>query len=719
MKKLSNEGRQLGAAPDATGAAPTGIPAENITVLCDVDNSDAAAQRLPNTKKYNDLSKICDSPSDFDAVIVSTSEHTHTVATYPALTAGKHVSSKKPLNRDVWEAGSIRRAGKTSCRFGARRLDRALELEGLERVAFLDEASGSDAILEQKTSRVLRRIGLGTASDDRELVTALMPFVIHREFLNTIPPLASVPQDYIVLSDTNNPSDSASAPSPELVYRNVPLPPLPVLAPVLAPFLAHLEHDTEVAFVDGHNVYGANRFERHEGTRLLRRAVGYLYDELAADGDDFDIISCEADGFLISRQRRKGRIPLEERMRQIIARMAGTSDDVQARNTTRARLATFFRYARTSVLAPATVAYEPRDDLSTLLLPREIYSDRTFEERLARLQRMHDPLSSLLSAISRRAPREQAILLNLMEHRLYDPVLERLADRLSLAGHRVRAFSDPAHLLHYVNKRSMSFYRLELLSLLKAINEHPAGGFSAGDEALGSVYRVLITTLQHALRDADVDPSYEICTFRRWGEFYFGVDGEIAGRENMAADVERAFESTPYMAIQCHGRPRRSPRTVALFDRRPSPTGSEIVLPLIPTVTLETQLSEDMLSTAIEEPGRKLRAIEKRLAGEHVPNVDIVFIADWILNACDATRGIPRLVNLLGATDGDIRDLARYYASYVSRKGRLQYRIRRERRAIHGFERRLREMIQATKLHEGDTRASPPSPPVESALPVA
>ncbi len=89
---------------------PKGIPAENITVLCDVnqDAVDAAALKYPNAKKYNDFRKVFDSPNDFDAVIISTCEHTHTVATYLALTHGKHVYCEKPLTHDIWEARFIR-----------------------------------------------------------------------------------------------------------------------------------------------------------------------------------------------------------------------------------------------------------------------------------------------------------------------------------------------------------------------------------------------------------------------------------------------------------------------------------------------------------------------------------------------------------------------------------------------------------------------------------
>ncbi|MPZ18317.1 MAG: gfo/Idh/MocA family oxidoreductase [Luteitalea sp.] len=85
-------------------------PDENVIVLCDVDQSalDAAALRFPRARRYNDLRRVFDRPNDFDAVVVSTTEHTHVFATYLALTHGKHVYCEKPLTHDVWEARLIR-----------------------------------------------------------------------------------------------------------------------------------------------------------------------------------------------------------------------------------------------------------------------------------------------------------------------------------------------------------------------------------------------------------------------------------------------------------------------------------------------------------------------------------------------------------------------------------------------------------------------------------
>jgi predicted dehydrogenase len=103
-------GRRSQGGAQPAPSVPTGIPAENITVLCDVNQLavDAAAQRFPNAKKYNDFRKVFDHPNDFDAVMVSTCEHTHALATYLALTHGKHVYCEKPLTHHISEARLIR-----------------------------------------------------------------------------------------------------------------------------------------------------------------------------------------------------------------------------------------------------------------------------------------------------------------------------------------------------------------------------------------------------------------------------------------------------------------------------------------------------------------------------------------------------------------------------------------------------------------------------------
>ena len=88
------------------------VSSENIVALCDVNarNVDAAAAKHPNAKKFSDFRKVFDRPQEFDAVVVSTCEHTHAFATMLALQHGKHVYCEKPLTHNIWEARKIREA---------------------------------------------------------------------------------------------------------------------------------------------------------------------------------------------------------------------------------------------------------------------------------------------------------------------------------------------------------------------------------------------------------------------------------------------------------------------------------------------------------------------------------------------------------------------------------------------------------------------------------
>jgi predicted dehydrogenase len=94
------------------GSNMRNVASENIVALCDVNeaNLDRAAKRHPKAKRFVDFRKLFDHPDLFDAVVVSTCEHTHAFATLPALQLGKHVYCEKPLTHNVWEARIIRAA---------------------------------------------------------------------------------------------------------------------------------------------------------------------------------------------------------------------------------------------------------------------------------------------------------------------------------------------------------------------------------------------------------------------------------------------------------------------------------------------------------------------------------------------------------------------------------------------------------------------------------
>lgn len=92
------------------------VSSENIVALCDVNerNLDAAANKFPDARKYIDFRKLYDDAKDIDAVVVSCAEHTHALATLPALKLGKHVYCEKPLSHSVWEARVITEAAKAA-----------------------------------------------------------------------------------------------------------------------------------------------------------------------------------------------------------------------------------------------------------------------------------------------------------------------------------------------------------------------------------------------------------------------------------------------------------------------------------------------------------------------------------------------------------------------------------------------------------------------------
>ena len=88
-------------------------PRENIVALCDVNAADldrAAREASAGPQVHATSASSTTTPNEFDAVVVSTCEHTHAFATLPALQLGKHVYCEKPLTHNVWEARVIREA---------------------------------------------------------------------------------------------------------------------------------------------------------------------------------------------------------------------------------------------------------------------------------------------------------------------------------------------------------------------------------------------------------------------------------------------------------------------------------------------------------------------------------------------------------------------------------------------------------------------------------
>ncbi len=94
------------------GGGNTGaMGGENVVALCDVDQRRAAGnfKRFSKAKQFADFRKMFDQMhKEIDAVVVSTPDHTHTVACVTAMNLGKHCYCEKPLTRTAREARIVR-----------------------------------------------------------------------------------------------------------------------------------------------------------------------------------------------------------------------------------------------------------------------------------------------------------------------------------------------------------------------------------------------------------------------------------------------------------------------------------------------------------------------------------------------------------------------------------------------------------------------------------
>jgi len=85
----------------------------NIGYLCDVDDRRAATsvKNFPQAKYYKDWRELFEKESkNFDAVSISTPDHTHAVVAMGAMQLGKHVYVQKPMTHDIYEARMLTEA---------------------------------------------------------------------------------------------------------------------------------------------------------------------------------------------------------------------------------------------------------------------------------------------------------------------------------------------------------------------------------------------------------------------------------------------------------------------------------------------------------------------------------------------------------------------------------------------------------------------------------
>ena len=145
------------------GAHYGAASSENIVALCDVNERtlEKAARRCPKAQKYVDWRKCVDQKG-LDAVICSTTDHTHAFVANWALNRDLHVYCEKPLGNSVEEcrvvrASYLKRKDKVATQVGTQRH----QIENFNRVRelVLDGAIGELSAAHAWGNRQIRRKG--------------------------------------------------------------------------------------------------------------------------------------------------------------------------------------------------------------------------------------------------------------------------------------------------------------------------------------------------------------------------------------------------------------------------------------------------------------------------------------------------------------------------------------------------------------------------------
>jgi predicted dehydrogenase len=121
-----------------------------LVAICDIDDRplDAKGKAFPKAKKYHDFRKMLEEmDKQIDAVVVSTPDHTHALASVMAMKMRKHVYCQKPLTHTVYEARVMRETAakmKVATQMG----NQGTAADGLRRAAELVQAGAIGQVKE-------------------------------------------------------------------------------------------------------------------------------------------------------------------------------------------------------------------------------------------------------------------------------------------------------------------------------------------------------------------------------------------------------------------------------------------------------------------------------------------------------------------------------------------------------------------------------------------
>jgi len=103
----------IGVGGRATGHIKYHAERDNLVAFCDVDDARASGmyELYPSVPRFRDFRVMLDKMGkEIDAVVISTPDHTHFVATMACMERGIHVMTEKPLVHNIWQARTLVKA---------------------------------------------------------------------------------------------------------------------------------------------------------------------------------------------------------------------------------------------------------------------------------------------------------------------------------------------------------------------------------------------------------------------------------------------------------------------------------------------------------------------------------------------------------------------------------------------------------------------------------
>lgn len=520
--------------------------------------------------------------------------------------------------------------------------------------------------LHSKTASALAILGIKLdrkIENDAMLISQMMPYVLDHGSMNPLPG-----HSYLPKIDRNE---------DDLEYDNRILESIPVYSSVMAKLILSGRKDYEALWVDGENIYSANRVSQLEGNRVIRKSISDIQSQIP----ESLIFRFDGDGFFVARKKSK-KAKLFADVYGAIERLDGDQIRLQA-------VASLYKIAEDLIaLRPARLHLKSSTD--SLLTERFSYKGDLIEKRIIRLINHHPELSRALELIKGKKPAEQDTLLTIIEGSVFDPILQTIAERVSDKENRkVEVFRDAYDYSEHLAGREVHLVKFDFTSVLKSLNDDFKGGYFAGNAYLEEMYSQIIGKIIKSFFE-NGQGEHPQGSFRRWGDLYVEFDAGI-NPEKIKEEFTTFFVANRYLKVKKTDNGHQS--FVGEFCLDPGEDEGDLIIPLLPVVAITENLRFEAthvdekdrsaaqnrnlsrLGTALGRLEEKAQAgktsvIEERLQDPRCNRHDVLFICNHTLNAWDEKRGLPRLTDDFGATTEEIDQIKQHYHSHAVFEGK-------------------------------------------------